>query len=41
MLKLEEKSDKILKQYYKKIKLSFIFLDCLIENVSTNIIKMY
>lgn len=39
--KLEGKSDKTLKQYYREIKLLLAFLNCPIEEVTTNGIKMY
>lgn len=39
--KLEGKSDKTLKQYYREIKLLLTFLNCPIEEVTTNGIKMY
>lgn len=39
--KLEGKSEKTLKQYYREIRLLLAFLNCSIEEVTTNGIKMY
>lgn len=39
--KLEGKSEKTLKQYYREIKLLLSFLNCSIEEVTTNGVKIY
>ena len=39
--KLEGRSDYTLKQYYREIKLLLAFLNCSIEEVTTNGVKMY